>query len=515
MAAHVEVVSTDLRRCKVKVTPSTYLVDVLEEACQKLNLKSDNYLFKHKQRNVDLSCPFRTSGLVSGAKLELVRKSSSPSVVDIALQVEGETGEKPTQKLPSDMTLWKVLRQFEAAEGSKLNITARSYAQTSSGDSGSGQLFYEKPVVIIMGKKYFRQEELQKTLSQCGINSGRSNIQVEFEKTDQTLFDAMQQIDRYINDVKPGEPDEARNKPLHTEPVAPAAPAVAPSDGSKKEEASSEQTQPEPVPSPTADSGPTTEQPAPDAGSGDVMDVDPPTASVETSTSVDAHLQPTAVFSAPTSSTPAATKIYEDEAVYEPTIMHAQLRQQQLNQRAQNTRLKSDAELAADAAREAERLAKITKVEVKVRFPDQTSSQWEIHPDWTGSTLYQAVRGVMVHPELPFKLIMSVTRTAIQDNDRRLIAHYRLKGRELLNLVWEDSVPEKLRKDKFLKTDVAARAQEVRIPEVPQDDKDDGPSGEASSSKPPPEKKKGEHGNMDSEALKKKLGKLFKLPGKK
>ena len=46
MAAHVEVVATDLRRVKVKVTPATYLVDVLDEACQKLNLKSEKYLLK-------------------------------------------------------------------------------------------------------------------------------------------------------------------------------------------------------------------------------------------------------------------------------------------------------------------------------------------------------------------------------------------------------------------------------------------------------------------------------------
>jgi hypothetical protein len=46
MAAHVEVVSTDLRRVKVKVTPGTYLVDVLGEACKKLNLKSDKYELK-------------------------------------------------------------------------------------------------------------------------------------------------------------------------------------------------------------------------------------------------------------------------------------------------------------------------------------------------------------------------------------------------------------------------------------------------------------------------------------
>lgn len=46
MSAHVEVVSTDLRRVKVKVTPGTYLIDVLGEACQKFNLSSDKYLLK-------------------------------------------------------------------------------------------------------------------------------------------------------------------------------------------------------------------------------------------------------------------------------------------------------------------------------------------------------------------------------------------------------------------------------------------------------------------------------------
>lgn len=47
MASHVEVVSTDLRRVKVKVTPGTYLVDVLNEACKKLNLRSDKYELKY------------------------------------------------------------------------------------------------------------------------------------------------------------------------------------------------------------------------------------------------------------------------------------------------------------------------------------------------------------------------------------------------------------------------------------------------------------------------------------
>lgn len=47
MSTHVEVIATDLRRTKIKVNPGTYLVDVLREACQKLNISSDKYLLKY------------------------------------------------------------------------------------------------------------------------------------------------------------------------------------------------------------------------------------------------------------------------------------------------------------------------------------------------------------------------------------------------------------------------------------------------------------------------------------
>ena len=47
MSAHVEVVSADFRRAKVKVNPGTYLVDVRDEACKKLNLPSDKYELKY------------------------------------------------------------------------------------------------------------------------------------------------------------------------------------------------------------------------------------------------------------------------------------------------------------------------------------------------------------------------------------------------------------------------------------------------------------------------------------
>jgi tether containing UBX domain for GLUT4 len=46
MAAHVVVIDTAFRRANIKVTPQTHLSDVLELACQKLSLRSENYALK-------------------------------------------------------------------------------------------------------------------------------------------------------------------------------------------------------------------------------------------------------------------------------------------------------------------------------------------------------------------------------------------------------------------------------------------------------------------------------------
>lgn len=46
MASHVTVIASDLRRTTVKVTPGTYLTDVLQEACKKLGVSSDKHLLK-------------------------------------------------------------------------------------------------------------------------------------------------------------------------------------------------------------------------------------------------------------------------------------------------------------------------------------------------------------------------------------------------------------------------------------------------------------------------------------
>ncbi|KAK0667596.1 GLUT4 regulating protein TUG-domain-containing protein [Cercophora samala] len=503
-AAHVEIISTDLRRAKVKVNPGTYLVDVLNEACKKLNVNPDKYDVKHKQKIIDLTSPFRTSGLVSGAKLELVQKSKSASVVSIALDVGGK---RFTKKLPNDFTLWQTLRQFESSE-SGLNLTGRG----SPRDQNGGQLYHEAPIVNIMGREYAALEDLNKTLSQCGINSGSMVLRLSFRLTEKTLFEAMSDIGQFLKDVEPDQPKTEESKPA---PV-PEEPKVESSAAEVVEEPKVESNVESSIPPPETAAPAAAEQEETNPP-GDLMDADEPqpqpTSSPPTEP-VDRFL-PTSVFVAPTSTTPAAVNIQEDDSAYEPTIAHAQLRQQQLLQKAQNTRLKSDAELAAIKAEEAAQLAKVTKVEIKVRFPDQTSATWVATPEETGGWLYQAIRATMAHPDQPFKLVIPGPRTHVEDGNKKLIAGYKLKGSQLFNLVWEDGASGEARKGGFLKESVASKAREIVIPEVPQGGgvgggrSEAGPSG--SSSQGATDRPKRE---IDPEALKKKMGKFFKF-GKK
>ncbi|KAM4059434.1 TUG ubiquitin-like domain-containing protein [Hirsutella rhossiliensis] len=508
MSSHVVVIATDLRRTTIKVSPGTYLIDVLQEACKKLNLTSDKYLLRHKQKQVDLSVPLRASGLLPGAKLELVQKSNTPSAVQIALQIpQPEAKEIPggrlIRKFPSDLTLWKVLRQFESGEasgGRNVNITARGVAGGLEDGRGSGQLYYETPVLNIMGRELSTFADFQKTLSQLGHNSGNVLIRLSYRTTQQTLFEAMEQISQFFKeaggehdkvddstpDSKPKDETAAQSQDTAMADAAPAPPNTSPE--ARK---------------PPAQQPPTvavTQQSHQEAVSSD-----------EPTTSRDPY-QPVNVFLAPTGSTPAAALAPADEEDFAPTAAHAQLHQARLLESSRNKRLPSDKELEDKAAAEAARIAAIKSVLVKVRFPDNTSSEWQIGPQETGAFLYEAVRQVMASRSHAFRLVLPGGKTAIQDDGgprHSIIKGYKFSGRVLVNLVWDDDVPLEARQQPFLKANVAQRGQAVRIPELPstQDDGEPAPSLQPQ----PPRVDRGE-GKGDGGG--KKMPKWFKL-GKK
>ncbi|KAF7546376.1 hypothetical protein G7046_g9320 [Stylonectria norvegica] len=467
MSSHVVVIATDLRRTTVKVAPGTYMTDVLQEACKKLNLSSDKYLVKHRQKPVDLSVPFRTSGLVPGAKLELVQKSNTPSAIQVALQVpQPDAREIPggrlIRKFPSDLTLWKVLRQFESGEASNhknINITARAIAQTTSGENtGRGQLYYETPVLNIMGRELASFVDFQKTLSQLGYNSGSVLIRLAYRATEQSFSDAIAEINQFFKEEQEG--NISVEPPENSTAVQPDAPKeeteklVLQAIDTPMAEAEAESLEQQP---PQQEEEPNTTATAQE----DAMD----TEDAEPKDRYD----PVHIFLAPSGTTPSAALAPPDDTDYHPTIAHAQLHQARLQKYSRNKRLPSDKELEDKAAAEEAKMAAVKSVLVKVRFPDNTSSDWEVGPAETGRFLYEAVRRVMASGSQPFHLVLPGSTTVIRDDaspKNSLIKAYKISGRTLVNLVWDEAVPPEVRKQAFLKADVAEKGEHVKVPEV-------------------------------------------------
>jgi len=111
----------------------------------------------------------------------------------------GVPGGRLTDKFPSDTTLWLILRKFESGQGANLNFTARGVTQMENGGSGAGRIFYEMPVLNVMGRELATFTDLQKTLAQLGL-SGNALIRLDFKKTDQPLEEAMATIGDYFKE---------------------------------------------------------------------------------------------------------------------------------------------------------------------------------------------------------------------------------------------------------------------------------------------------------------------------
>ncbi|KAI2614641.1 putative UBX domain protein [Hypoxylon fragiforme] len=480
MATNVKVVGTDLKQVTVKVNPGTYLTDILEQACEKLKVPSNKYLLKYKQKQLDLSQTWRTSGLVPGAKLELIVRSTTPTVINVALQLPPPESSlfppsgRITEKLPSDFTIWQSLRQFEsgrASQGKNLNITGRGTAQTANGAAmGSGQLYYETPVLTIENRTLSTFADFQKTLSQLGYNSGGVLVRLSFQKTDKTLVDAMTEMSQFFQTE-----EDSRKIPSST--AAPpaghdaSASADTPPSNTGSSEAALQAT------SETPETGATTsavqENATAQTVSTDAMDIDEP---------ISSDHRPVAIYAAPASGTPVAALRADADEAFAPRIEHAQAHQRLLKTAGENKRLLSDKELAERAAAEQARVAAVKTIRIKVRFPDNYSAEWPFGPDDTGATLYAEIRKLMANESAPFKLALPPGKVVIKDDDSsgpssKLIGGYRLSSNTLVNFMWDDRVPPEVRKQPFLKSSLAGQAQKVVVPEVKEVEVEDTAAG--------------------------------------
>lgn len=414
---------------------------------------------RHNNKPLDLSRTIRLSGLSSGAKLELVQLSKSAGVVSVALQLpeseaQGVPNGRLTDKFPSTTTLWLVLRKFESiAPGSK-NLTAKGAPSTGT---GAGRLYYQQPVIQIMGRELASFTDLQKSLAQLGFNSGSTLLRLSFRLTETPLEEAMVEIQGYFDSVSTQAP------PAQTQQGPPPTDLMASGNTTGLENTSVGS-----QPAEQTDSAPTTEPTI-------VPTVISSTSESQVPTQLRSGDRPVSVFAPPTGSTPSAALTSYRDSDYTPTVEHAQIHQKLLQQSSLNKRLPTDAELAAQAASEQEKWDAVQDVEVKIRFPDQSAVSAKFGRDDTSATLYSFARSCL---EERFQTEAFLLRNPgirgkgeiIPDDDKKLlIRHLKFKGRILVVFGWDDQKASMAARSarQVLKIGLRSQAQALTAPEIP------------------------------------------------
>ncbi|KAL9096171.1 MAG: hypothetical protein Q9165_001694 [Trypethelium subeluteriae] len=488
MASHVFVIDSAARRTQIKTSPATYLRDVLEQACKAKGLNADQYELKQGNKVVDLSLSIRLSGLSSGAKLDLVQSSRTPSVISIALQLPDSDGSKRlTDKFPSNTSLWQILRRFEsgaAGQGQSTskttyNFTQRGTTQLQNGVSGAGRIYYDMPVIFVLGRELGTLPDLQKTLGQLGLNKGSSLLRLSFKNTGEPIEEVMIEISEFfikegqasnvttVEDSR-GQIQSASSPEAESSHITEALASVPSTSSVPSSEPpasfTSPASQPENTQAPPASSDP---EPTNTASATSIPDGAPPTTDTSPLTAPDSR--PLTIFRPPTSSTPHAALATHNAADYEPTIDHAKSHQAVLAAASRPSRLPSDAEVVSRAQSAQDALARIAAIDVVVRLPDQSRVQARFTQDDTVASLYGFVRGLMELAGEPFELKWMDDRARLrvlregEEWRETLIRGLGMRNRTLVSLVWGDGASARTREVPVLKGEWRERAKALEV----------------------------------------------------
>ncbi|KAL9112480.1 MAG: hypothetical protein Q9227_003322 [Pyrenula ochraceoflavens] len=520
MAANVVVVHPSARTQRITVTPQTHLNDVLEEACRRFKLDPASYTLKyfcrpitvpqvlisHRRDNkpVELSQPFRLSGLSSGAKLNLTQASRSPSVVSVALQLPEK---RLTDKFASNTSVWQILRRFEEGvagqnQSVRENITNRGVPVTSEGPSGTGRLYYEQPVVRIMGRTLASFTDLQKTLGQLGLTSGSISMNMSYQKTDVPMEVAVAQHQEYFRSLDSDQPSANTSAVERQQSGIEGSNGAQPNQGLEEKNAGAANT-----PESLGVTGDIHEHPGPQVQLPELQDpndtsantniqtpqnqetpsIEAPTLSPSPSTAmdIDSSDQPTSpissnsrpfeVFTAASSTTPQAARTSHNPADYVPTIEHAQQHQKHLEASSRPRRLPTDAEIEAEKKAAAEALEKIQEVRISIRFPSQDRLEARFGQEDSGRSLYSFVQEHLEAQLRSEPFLLKYTgdkgrQTDVPNNEsKKLIRDLGFKGGVLVTFAWDDmkaSLEARATKE-VLREESRSKAKDLKVQDMP------------------------------------------------
>lgn len=359
-----------------------------------------------------------------------------------------------------------------------------------------------------MGRELSTFTDLQNSLAQLGFNNGNVLLRLSFRRTEEPLEMAMVKIQDYFKTVE----DEMATETATQEKSA-SQPAQSSEDAKPQPPTAGDET------TGAAPAGPKEEE----EGSQPVPQVAPAFSASSNEPAVDSTTasRPMTVFSPPSSSIPQSAQVEYNESDYLPSVEHAQAHQRRLNATSKPTRLPTDAEIAAKARAEEERVAFIQEVDVKVRLPDQSQLVAKFGQQDTGKSLYDFVRSCLTESFVREKFFLALFPTpgnlgskkaqnVVPDSDRSLlIKDLGMVGRVLVSCSWDASVSSSAAqesKTSLLRPELRSQAQQLKV-EQPADIVDSGATVAGGSGQQQPQQKPARKPGA--------LPKWLKLPGKK
>ncbi|XP_061088678.1 tether containing UBX domain for GLUT4 isoform X2 [Conger conger] len=163
----VTVLAPNGRRQIVKISPSTPLLQVLEDVCKKQGFSPDDYDLKFQRTVLDLSLQWRFASLPNNAKLEMVpgtRQRAGETRVRIALQLED--GSRVQDSFSNAQTLWELISRFPQTRVQELQQSETT------------------PVCLYMRDEVAGEESLrQTTLRSLGLTAGTAIIRFVLKST--------------------------------------------------------------------------------------------------------------------------------------------------------------------------------------------------------------------------------------------------------------------------------------------------------------------------------------------
>ncbi|XP_058140905.1 tether containing UBX domain for GLUT4 isoform X2 [Dasypus novemcinctus] len=420
----VSVLAPNGRRHTVKVTPSTVLLQVLEDTCQRQDFNPSEYDLKFQRNVLDLSLQWRFANLPKNAKLEMVPASRSrqgpETRVRVALQLED--GSRWQDTFCSGQTLWELLHHFPQT---------RERVE---------QLREATPVCVYMRDEVTGQAALQRTtLQSLGLTRGSATIRFVVKPCGPASRTPGSPVPSISADLMPGHPqlplssggrsggdlshqhdtgalDTSRAESPGPEPVGAEGPVPAPCAPFSGEgrRLGGPPGSAEPLASPSATS-PTSSSP------GGPSEPKKSKSGQEAPRGAEPPMDRAPVLFHPALEEPLQAWPPElPDEFFEVTVDDVRRRLAQL--RSERKRLE-EAPLVTRACREAqtkEKLGRYPKVALRVLFPDRYVLQGFFRPSETVGDLRDFVTSHLCDAELPFYLFVAPPKVVLSDSAQTL-----------------------------------------------------------------------------------------------